>query len=201
MKIVFMGTPDFAVPSLEKLIEKYEVLAVLTQPDKPKGRGKKMAYSEVKEVAIKHNLPVYQPIKLKEDRELIEKLKEMKPDFIIVVAFGQILTKEVLDIPKYGCINLHGSLLPMYRGAAPINWAIIKGEKVSGNTTMLMDEGLNGGNYEMNVMLNNSLQFGTNQEFAEKSLRTVVEKYVRLGLIQNMDNVDEIMSIAWTPVL
>lgn len=145
MKIVFMGTPDFAVPSLEKLIEKYEVLAVLTQPDKPKGRGKKMAYSEVKEVAIKHNLPVYQPIKLKEDRELIEKLKEIKPDFMIVVAFGQMLTKEVLDIPKYGCINLHGSLLPMYRGAAPINWAIIKGEKVSGNTTMLMDEGLDTG--------------------------------------------------------
>lgn len=139
MKIVFMGTPEFAVPSLEKLIEKYEVLAVLTQPDKPKGRGKKMAYSEVKEVAVRENIPVYQPIKLKEDRELIEKLKEMKPDFIIVVAFGQILTKEILDIPKYGCINLHGSLLPMYRGAAPINWAVIKGEKISGNTTMLMN--------------------------------------------------------------
>lgn len=131
MKIVFMGTPEFAVPSLEKLIKKYEVLAVLTQPDKPKGRGKKMAYSEVKEVAVRENIPVYQPIKLKEDRELIEKLKEMKPDFIIVVAFGQILTKEILDIPKYGCINLHGSLLPMYRGAAPINWAVIKGEKIS----------------------------------------------------------------------
>ena len=144
MKIVFMGTPEFAVPSLEKLIEKYEVLAVLTQPDKPKGRGKKMAYSEVKEVAVRENIPVYQPIKLKEDRELIEKLKEMKPDFIIVVAFGQILTKEILDIPKYGCINLHGSLLPMYRGAAPINWAVIKGEKISGNT-MLMNEGLDTG--------------------------------------------------------
>lgn len=104
-----------------------------------------MAYSAVKEEGLKHDIPIYQPIKLKEDRELIDKLKEMKPDFMIVVAFGQILTKEVLDIPKYGCINLHGSLLPMYRGAAPINWAIINGEKVSGNTTMLMDVGLDTG--------------------------------------------------------
>ena len=145
MNIVFMGTPDFAVPSLQKLVEKYNVIAVFTQPDKPKGRGKKMGYSEVKEEALKHNIPVYQPVKLKDDIELIEKLKEMKPDFIIVVAFGQILTKEVLDIPKYGCINLHGSLLPMYRGAAPIQWAVIRGEKVSGNTTMLMDVGLDTG--------------------------------------------------------
>lgn len=145
MNIVFMGTPDFAVPSLQKLVENHNVTAVFTQPDKPKGRGKKMAYSEVKEEALKHNIPVYQPVKLKDDRELIEKLKELKPDFIIVVAFGQILTKEVLDIPKYGCINLHGSLLPMYRGAAPIQWAVIRGEKVSGNTTMLMDVGLDTG--------------------------------------------------------
>lgn len=145
MNIVFMGTPDFAVPSLKKLIEEYNVTAVLTQPDKPKGRGKKMAYSAVKEEALKHGIPVCQPIKLKEDISLIEKLKELKPDFIIVVAFGQILTKEVLDIPKYGCINLHASLLPMYRGAAPINWAVINGEKVSGNTTMLMDIGLDTG--------------------------------------------------------
>ena len=145
MNIVFMGTPDFAVPSLKKLIEKHNVMAILTQPDKPKGRGKKMAYSDVKEEGIKHDIPIYQPVKLKDDRELIEKLKEMNPDFMIVVAFGQILTKEVLDIPKYGCINLHGSLLPMYRGAAPINWEIINGEKVSGNTTMLMDVGLDTG--------------------------------------------------------
>lgn len=145
MNIVFMGTPDFAVPSLSKLIEKYGVTAVLTQPDKPKGRGKKLAYSAVKEEAVKHEIPVYQPIKLRENAELIQKLKDLKPDFIIVVAFGQILPKEVLDIPKYGCINLHGSLLPMYRGAAPIQWAVIKGEKVSGNTTMLMDVGLDTG--------------------------------------------------------
>ena len=145
MKIVFMGTPDFAVPSLKELIKKYDVKAVFTQPDKPKGRGKKVAFSPVKEVAVENNIPVYQPIKLKDDKEMIDKIKEINPDFIIVVAFGQILTKEVLDIPKYGCINLHGSLLPMYRGAAPIQWAVIKGEEKSGNTTMLMDEGLDTG--------------------------------------------------------
>lgn len=145
MKIVFMGTPDFAVPSLKTLIEKYGVTSVFTQPDKPKGRGKRMMFSPIKEVALENNIPVYQPIKLKDDREAVNYLKELKPDFIIVVAFGQILTKEVLDIPKYGCINLHASLLPMYRGAAPLNWAIINGEKVSGNTTMLMDVGLDTG--------------------------------------------------------
>lgn len=145
MKIVFMGTPDFAVPSLEALIEKYGVEAVFTQPDRPKGRGKKLAFSPVKEVAVKHNIKVLQPEKLKEDREAVEYLKELNPDFIIVVAFGQLLTKEVLDIPKYGCINLHASLLPMYRGAAPLNWVIVNGEKVTGNTTMLMDVGLDTG--------------------------------------------------------
>ena len=145
MKIVFMGTPEFAVPSLEKIIETFGVECVFTQPDKPKGRGKKVAISPVKEVALKHNIKVMQPIKLKDDKEAIDYLKKLEPDFIIVVAFGQILTKEVLDIPKYGCINLHASLLPMYRGAAPLNWAIIKGEKKSGNTTMLMDVGLDTG--------------------------------------------------------
>lgn len=145
MKIVFMGTPDFAVPSLKKIISEYEVSAVFTQPDRPKGRGKKLAMSPVKEVAVEHNIPVYQPVKLRNDRETIDKLKEMEPDFIVVVAFGQILSKEVLDIPKYGCINLHASLLPKFRGAAPINWSIINGEKFSGNTTMLMDVGLDTG--------------------------------------------------------
>lgn len=145
MNIVFMGTPEFAVPSLRRLIEEYNVTAILTQPDKPKGRGKKMAYSPVKEEGLKHEIPVYQPVKLKDDKDLIKKIKDLKPDFMIVVAFGQILTKEVLDIPKYGCINLHASLLPMYRGAAPLNWAIINGEKISGNTTMLMDAGIDTG--------------------------------------------------------
>jgi len=145
MKIVFMGTPEFAVPSLERLTEEFEVAAVFTQPDKPKGRGKKLAMSEVKEAALRHGIPVYQPVNLKKDEELIKLLKDMAPDFIVVVAYGQILSKEVLDIPKYGCINLHASLLPKYRGAAPINWAVIRGEKVSGNTTMLMDVGLDTG--------------------------------------------------------
>ncbi|MGL4772287.1 MAG: methionyl-tRNA formyltransferase, partial [Clostridium sp.] len=158
MNIVFMGTPEFAVPSLKKLIEKYNVSAVLTQPDKPKGRGKKMAFSPIKEVALEHNIPVYQPIKLKDDEETKQLLKDLKPDFIIVVAFGQILTQEVLDIPKYGCINLHASLLPMYRGAAPINWAIINGEKVSGNTTMFMELGLDTGD----MILKNEVEITEN---------------------------------------
>lgn len=145
MKIVFMGTPEFAVPTLRVCIENFDVAAVLTQPDKPKGRGKKMGYSEVKEEALKHNIDIYQPIKLRNDREVIERIKELAPDFIVVVAYGQILSKEVLDIPKYGCINLHASLLPKYRGAAPINWSIINGEEYSGNTTMLMDVGLDTG--------------------------------------------------------
>lgn len=145
MKIVFMGTPEFAVPTLKKLISAYGVESVFTQPDKPKGRGKKMSFSQVKEVALENNIKIFQPVKLKQDVEAIEYLKSLKPDFIIVVAYGQILTKEVLDIPKYGCINLHASLLPKFRGAAPINWSIIKGERVSGNTTMLMDVGLDTG--------------------------------------------------------
>lgn len=145
MKIVFMGTPDFAVPALKKIIDTFGVECVFTQPDKPKGRGKKMAYSPVKEVALENNIKVFQPIKLKNDKEAIDYLKNLEPDFIIVVAFGQILNKEVLDIPKYGCVNLHASLLPKFRGAAPLNWAIIKGESKSGNTTMLMDVGLDTG--------------------------------------------------------
>lgn len=145
MKIVFMGTPDFAVPSLQALIDNFGVEAVFTQPDKPKGRGKKLGMSPVKELALKYDIEVLQPHRLRKEPEFIKKLKEIRPDFIVVVAYGQILPKEVLDIPKYGCVNLHASLLPKYRGAAPLNWCIIKGEKVSGNTTMLMDEGLDTG--------------------------------------------------------
>lgn len=145
MKIIFMGTPEFAVPTLKACIDNFNVCAVLTQPDKPKGRGKKIGISEVKEEALKHNIEIYQPVRLRNDRECIDKLKELSPDFIVVVAYGQLLSKEVLDIPRYGCINLHASLLPKYRGAAPINWCIIEGEKFSGNTTMLMDVGLDTG--------------------------------------------------------
>lgn len=145
MKIVFMGTPDFAVPALEGLIEEFGVCAVYTQPDRPKGRGKKLSMSAVKEVALKNNIPVIQPERLRKDQEALDELKKINPDFIIVVAYGQLLPKEVIDLPKYGCINLHASLLPKYRGAAPVNWAIIKGEEKSGNTTMFMDEGLDTG--------------------------------------------------------
>jgi methionyl-tRNA formyltransferase len=145
MNIVFMGTPEFSVPALKAIEEKYGIKAVFTQPDRPRGRGKKLAPSPVKEFAESKGIKIYQPEVLKNSPEVIEELKAMEPDFIIVVAFGQILTKEVLDIPKYGCINLHASLLPKYRGAAPINWCIIHGEKYSGNTTMLMDVGIDTG--------------------------------------------------------
>ena len=145
MNIAFMGTPDFAVPSLELLIKEFGVKAVFTQPDRPKGRGKKLAMSPVKEVAMQNNIPVYQPLKIRNDEESMTVLKNLDLDFIIVVAFGQILPKKILDIPKYGCINLHGSLLPKYRGAAPIQWSVINGETLAGNTTMLMDVGLDTG--------------------------------------------------------
>lgn len=145
MRVVFMGTPDFSVPTLEKIIEAgHEVIGVVTQPDKAKGRGKKVVFPPVKETALAHNLPVYQPRRAR-DPEFIEEMKTLNPDVMVVVAFGQILPKAILDIPKYGCINVHASLLPKYRGAAPIQWAVIRGEKVSGVTTMQMDVGLDTG--------------------------------------------------------
>ena len=145
MKIVFMGTPDIAVGCLQTIIdEKHEILGVVTQPDKPVGRGKKLGMPPVKELALKYNLKVYQPVKAR-DEEFVTLLKELNPDLIVVVAFGQILPKSILDIPKLGCINVHVSLLPKYRGAAPINWVIINGEKKTGVTTMYMDEGLDTG--------------------------------------------------------
>jgi len=145
MKIVFMGTPDFSVNALENIVKAgHDVVGVITQPDKPKGRGGKMQYTPVKEKALELGLDVYQPQRVKET-EFIEKLKEMNPDAIVVIAFGQILPKEILDMPKYGCINVHASLLPKYRGAAPIQWAVIDGEKETGVTTMYMNEGLDTG--------------------------------------------------------
>lgn len=149
MKIVFMGTPDFAVPSLKKMIEKFNVSAIITQPDKPSGRGKKVSISPIKKVGLSNEIPIFQPEKIRTDSVIINKLKELKPDFIIVVAYGQILTKEILDIPRLGCICLHASLLPMYRGSAPINWSLINGETKTGNTTMLMDTGIDTGDMLM----------------------------------------------------
>lgn len=145
MRIIYMGTPDYAVPSLKKLIQFHEVLAVFTQPDKPKGRGQKLQYTPVKDVAIKNNIPVFQPQKLRNDEESLELIKKLQPDAIVVVAYGQILPKNILQIPKYGCINGHASILPKLRGAAPINWAIINGEYKTGVTAMLMNEGLDTG--------------------------------------------------------
>lgn len=145
MKIVFMGTPDFAVSSLEMLVENgYEVAAVYSQPDKPKGRGHKMQATPVKEVALKYNIPVYQPQTLR-DEEVQKQLAALQPDLIIVVAYGKLLPQEVLDIPKYGCVNVHGSILPKYRGAAPIQWSVLNGDKVTGVTTMYMAAGLDSG--------------------------------------------------------
>ena len=145
MRVVFMGTPEFSVPTLETLIaSEHEVVAVVTQPDKPKGRGKSVLYTPVKEKALEYNIPVYQPVKVKSE-EFVEVLRELNPDVIVVVAFGQILSKEILDLPKYGCMNVHASLLPKLRGAAPIQWAVIDGEEKSGVTIMQMDIGLDTG--------------------------------------------------------
>ena len=145
MRVLFMGTPDIATGCLQKLIdEKYDIIGVVTQPDKPQNRGKKLGMPPVKELALKYDIPVYQPIKAR-DEEFVATLKELNPDIIVVVAFGQILPKSILDIPKFGCINVHVSLLPKYRGAAPINWVIINGEEKTGVSTMFMDEGLDTG--------------------------------------------------------
>ncbi len=144
MRIVFMGTPDFAVPSLEKLIQNHQVVGVITQQDKPRGRGRELLPTPVKKCAMEHNIDVYQPDKVS-DEQFVSVLKNLEPDVIIVIAFGQILSKEVLDIPPKGCINVHASLLPKYRGAAPIQWAVINGDKKSGVCTMYMEEGLDTG--------------------------------------------------------
>ncbi len=145
MRVIFMGTPDFAVGALEEIIKaKHEVVLVVTQPDKPKGRGKALQYPPVKECAIKYGLEVYQPEKIR-DWKSIETLQSYQPDIIIVAAFGQILPQEILSMPQYGCVNIHASLLPKYRGAAPIQWAVINGEEYTGVTTMRMDIGLDTG--------------------------------------------------------
>lgn len=145
MRVIFMGIPDFATGTLEEIVlAGHEVVGVVTQPDKPKGRGKTLMPTPVKEVAMKYNLPVYQPKKVREP-EFVEVLRGLKPDVMVVAAFGQIISKEILEMPKYGCINVHASLLPAYRGAAPIQWAVINGDKESGVTIMQMDEGIDTG--------------------------------------------------------
>jgi len=156
-----MGTPEFAVPSLEMLLsEGHEVVAVVTQPDKPKGRGNKLCAPPVKEFAIKHNLDVLQPNKIK-TLEFVEQIRALSPDLLITAAYGKILSKDLLEVPSLGCINVHGSLLPSYRGAAPIHWAIINGEKTTGITTMFTDVGMDTGDMllrrEMDITPNNTV--------------------------------------------
>ncbi|MDE5621092.1 MAG: methionyl-tRNA formyltransferase [Ruminococcus sp.] len=167
MKIVFMGTPDFAVPCLKVLAESsHEVSAVFTQPDKPKGRGYKMIPTPVKSVALEYGLPVYQPLSLRKGddaQQSMEILKNISPDLIVVTAYGQILPKEILELPEYKCINIHASLLPKYRGAAPINWCLLNGETQTGVTSMLMSEGLDTGD----MLIKKITDIGENETYQE----------------------------------
>lgn len=167
MKIVFMGTPDFAVPCLRKLAEsEHEVSAVFTQPDKPKGRGYKMIPTPVKSTALEYNIPVYQPVSLRKGEDAENALKvlgDIAPELIVVTAYGQILPKEVLEIAKYGCINIHASLLPKYRGAAPINWVLLNGETETGVTSMQMSEGLDTGD----MLIKRAVKIGENENYSE----------------------------------
>ena len=171
LRVIFMGTPEFAVPSLAALADKTEIICVVTQPDRPKGRGHKLLPPPVKIFAQEMNLPIIQPEKVK-NPEVVEKIAEMKPDLIVVVAFGQILSQKILDIPKFGCINVHASLLPKYRGAAPIEWAIISGETVTGITTMQMNAGLDTGD----ILLKSEVKIG-----AEMILPELRERLMTVG--------------------
>ncbi len=162
--VLFMGTPDFAKESLEQVYNSgYNILGVVTNVDKPKGRGMKMIPSPVKEFALEKNIPIYQPEKVRKNTEFINKIKELNPDVICVVAYGKILPKEILDIPKFGCINVHGSLLPKYRGAAPIQWAVLNGDKTTGITTMYMNEGMDTGD----MILKEKVEIGENETTGE----------------------------------
>mgnify|MGYP005764405341 FL=1 len=164
LNIVFMGTPDFAKESLKAIYEAgHNILAVVTNPDKPKGRGMKLIPSPVKEYALEKNLKIYQPLKVRNNIEFLDKIKNLKPDVICVVAYGKILPKELLDIPRLGCINVHGSLLPQYRGAAPIQWAVLNGDKETGITTMYMDVGMDTGD----MVLKEKVEIGENETTGE----------------------------------
>ena len=164
MKAVFMGTPDFAEESLKAIYEAgYEIIGVVTNPDRPKGRGMKMIPSPVKEFAMENNLTIYQPEKVKNNEEFINEMKALQPDVICVVAYGKILPKEILDIPPYGCINVHASLLPQYRGAAPVQWAVLNGDKTTGVTTMYMDVGMDTGD----MILKQEVEIGEEETTGE----------------------------------
>ena len=186
LRILFMGTPDFARESLEAVYNAdYEILGVVTNPDKPKGRGMKMVASPVKEFALEKGLTVYQPEKVRKNEEFIEKIKSLNPDVICVVAYGKILPKEILEIPKYGCINVHGSLLPKYRGAAPIQWAVLNGDKETGVTTMYMDVGMDTGD----MILKKEVDIGKDETTGE-----LWDRLAKIGgklLIETLKQIEE----------
>ncbi len=185
MKIIFFGTPEFAVPTLERLLAtpEFEVLAVVTQPDKRRGRGNQMLPSPVKTLALAHQLPVWQPNRVKKDTETLAQLRQAGADAFVVVAYGQILSQKILDMPKIGCINVHGSILPQYRGAAPIQWCLYNGESETGITTMLMDAGMDTGPMLLKAytpigILDNTEQLG--QTLAQLGADLLVETLMKL---------------------
>ena len=186
MRIIFMGTPDFAKESLEAVYNAgHEVLAVVTNPDRPKGRGMKLVSSPVKEFAVEKGLKIYQPEKVKNNVEFIDEIKKFQPDVICVVAYGKILPKEILEIAKYGCINVHGSLLPQYRGAAPIQWAVLNGDKKTGVTTMYMDTGMDTGD----MILKEEIEIGEDETTGE-----VWEKLSKIGanlLVKTLKQIED----------
>lgn len=164
MNIIFMGTPDFARESLEAIYHAgHNIVGVVTNPDRPKGRGMKLLPSEVKEFALEKGLKIYQPAKIKKNQEFIEEIRKLNPDVICVVAYGSLLPKKILEIPKYGCINVHASLLPKYRGAAPIQWAVLNGDKETGVTTMYMDVGMDTGD----IILKEKVKIGEDETTGE----------------------------------
>lgn len=187
MRIVFMGTPDFARDSLEALYNSdNEIIAVVTNPDKPKGRGMKEVASPVKELALEKGTDIYQPIKVRGNEEFLKEMKALNPDLFCVVAYGKILPKEILDVPKYGSINVHGSLLPKYRGAAPIQWAVLNGEKETGITTMFMDEGMDTGD----MILKEKVSIGDNETTGE-----LWDRLSKIGaklLVDTVQKIDDI---------
>ena len=190
MKIIFMGTPDFAAASLEALIaSRHEIQAVVTQPDKPKGRKGELTPSPVKVVAEEKGIKVYQPLKVR-DEDFVETLRAYNPDVMVVVAFGQIIPLSILKMPKFGCVNIHGSLLPKYRGAAPIQWAVLDGEKETGITTILMDEGIDTGD----ILLKKTIKIDTDETSGSLFVKLMV-----LGAETILETLDELEKGSLTP--
>ena len=191
MKIIFMGTPDFAAASLEALIDsRHEIQAVVTQPDKPKGRKGELTPSPVKVIAKREGIKVYQPLKVR-DEEFVKTLRAYNPDVMVVVAFGQIIPLSILQMPKYGCVNIHGSLLPKYRGAAPIQWAVLDGEKETGITTILMDEGIDTGD----ILLKKTIKIDT-----DETSGSLFDKLMALGAETILETLDELEKGSLTPI-